>query len=87
MLHFPLYCTPKPNRKTLKGDASCTVFPVFSLSEKKLSPVSINIGLTGELADYVQESLDLTFVESETTEGLGGTSGLRYLMPVRGSEP
>lgn len=34
VLHFPLYCTPK-STKTLKGDASCTVFPVFfSLSEK-----------------------------------------------------
>ena len=33
------------------------------------------------------ESLGLTFVESETTEGFGGTSGLRCLMPVRGSEP
>lgn len=29
--------------------------------------------------DYVQESLDLTFVERDTSDGLGGTSGLRCL--------
>lgn len=49
--------------------------------------MSVHIGQTGQPADYVHESLDLTFVERETTEGLGGTSGLRYLMPVRGREP
>lgn len=29
--------------------------------------------------DYVQVSLDLTFVERDTSDGLGGTSGLRCL--------
>lgn len=43
--------------------------------------------LFSERADYVQESLDLTFVERDTKEGLGGTSGLRCLTPVRGNEP
>lgn len=28
---------------------------------------------------YVQESLDLTLVERDTSDGLGGTSGLRCL--------
>ena len=65
-------------------------YSLFSLSfRKNLSLLSVHIGRDGggEQADYVPESLDLTFVESETTEGFGGTSGLRCLMPVRGSEP
>lgn len=40
------------------------------------------------LGHYVQESLDLPFVvDRDTMEGLGGTSGLRYLKAALGSEP
>lgn len=38
-------------------------------------------------SDYVQESLDLTLVDSDTKEGLGGTSGFRCLTPDLGSDP
>lgn len=75
------------NKQTLKRDASCTVFPVFFSFGNHLPQMSFHIELTGQQADYVPESLDLTLVESDTAEGLGGTSGLRYLKPVRGSEP
>lgn len=49
--------------------------------------MSVQSGLRGLRADYVPESQDFAFVERETTEGFGGTSGLRCLLPVLGSEP
>lgn len=74
-------------KKTLKGDDSLSDPCLFSLLQKELSRLSVLNGPTRQLSVYVHESLDLTFVERETTEGLGGTSGLRYLALVRGSEP
>lgn len=82
------HCTVHQKQTNKNTKRRCKLYSIpcfFSCSEENL--FLLFVGLTGHGADYVHESLDLTFVERETTEGLGGTSGLRCLKPVRGSDP
>lgn len=76
------HCTVHQNKQQ-NTRRRCKLYSVPCVPRMRLK---LRLTSSSSGAHYVQ-SLDLTFVDSDTTDGFGGTSGLRCLTPVLGRDP